>query len=106
MAEKYAGVGHVVQIIGPVMDIQFEAGHLPAIYNACRITSEGYNLPEPLDVTAEVQQQLGEGRVRAVAMEPVEGMVRGMKAYALGTGMYVPLGGSTLGHVRTILSEP
>src|SRR5437660_1588012 len=87
MAEKYAGVGHVVQIIGPVMDIQFEAGHLPAIYNACRITSEGYNLPEPLDVTAEVQQHLGEGRVRAVAMEPVEGMVRGMKASDLGLEM-------------------
>jgi len=72
MAEKYAGVGHVVQVIGPVMDIQFEAGHLPAIYNACRITSEGFNIPEPLDVTAEVQQHLGEGRVRAIAMEPVE----------------------------------
>jgi len=43
MAEKYAGVGHVVQVIGPVMDIQFEAGHLPAIYNAVRITSEGFS---------------------------------------------------------------
>jgi len=75
MAEKYAAVGHVVQVIGPVLDVQFEAGHLPAIYNAVRITSEGYNLPEPLDVTAEVQQHLGEGRVRAVSMEPVEGMV-------------------------------
>ena len=58
MGEKYSSVGRVVQIIGPVMDIQFEEGHLPAIYNACRITSEGYNLPEPLDVTAEVQQHL------------------------------------------------
>ncbi len=80
MAEKQAAVGHVVQVIGPVLDIQFEAGHLPSIYNAVRITSEGYNIPEPLDVIAEVQQHLGEGRVRAVAMEPTEGMVRGMKA--------------------------
>src|SRR6266481_6387500 len=71
LAEKYAGVGHVVQVIGPVMDIQFEAGHLPAIYNAVHITSEGFNIPEPLDVTAEVQQHLGEGRVRAIEMEPV-----------------------------------
>src|SRR5437660_318235 len=106
MAEKYAGVGHVVQVIGPVMDIQFEAGHLPAIYNACRITSEGYNLPEPLDVTAEVQQHLGEGRVRAVAMEPVEGMVRGMKAYDLGTGISVPVGRPTLGRVMNVLGKP
>ena len=106
MAEKYAGVGHVVQVIGPVMDIQFEEGHLPAIYNACRITSEGYNLPEPLDVTAEVQQHLGEGRVRAVAMEPVEGMVRGMKAYDLGTGISVPVGRPTLGRVMNVLGKP
>src|SRR2546427_11260852 len=97
MAEKYAGVGHVVQVIGPVMDIQFEAGHLPAIYKACRITSEGYNLPEPLDVTAEVQQHLGEGRVRAGAMETVEGMVRGMKGYELGKGNFVPGGRGPLG---------
>ena len=68
MAEKKTGVGRVVKIIGPVLDIQFEEGQLPAIYNAVRVTSEGYNLPEPLDVTAEVQQHLGEGRVRAVAM--------------------------------------
>jgi len=51
-------VGRVIQVIGPVLDIQFEQGHLPAIYNAVRITSEGFNLPEPLDVTAEVQQHL------------------------------------------------
>jgi len=67
MAEqKYAGVGHVVQVIGPVLDVQFESGHLPAIYNAVRITSEGYNVPTLLDIIAEVQQHLGEGRVRAV----------------------------------------
>ncbi len=54
MAEKQGAVGHVVQVIGPVLDIQFVAGHLPAIYNAVRITSEGYNLPEPLDVTVEL----------------------------------------------------
>ena len=74
MAEKYAAVGHVVQVIGPVLDVQFESGHLPAIYNAVRITSEGFNLPEPIDVTAEVQQHLGEGRVRAVAMEPTDSL--------------------------------
>src|SRR5947209_9889076 len=106
MGEKYSSVGRVVQIIGPVMDIQFEEGHLPAIYNACRITSEGYNLPEPLDVTAEVQQHLGEGRVRAIAMEPVEGMVRGMKAYDIGKGIEVPVGRATLGRVMNVLGKP
>ncbi len=106
MAEKYAGVGHVVQVIGPVMDIQFEAGHLPAIFNAVRITSEGYSLPTPLDVTAEVQQHLGEGRVRAIAMEPVEGMVRGMKAHDLGKGIEVPVGRATLGRVMNVLGKP
>src|SRR5256884_10016087 len=97
MAEKYAGVGHVVQIIGPVKDIQFEAGHLPAIYNACRITSEGYNLPEPLDVTAEVQQHLREGTDPAVAMGPLERMGPGMKADDLRTGIFVPGGSPTPG---------
>src|SRR5437764_1054199 len=95
MPEKYAAVGRIVQIIGPVLDVQFEGGHLPAIYNAVRITSDGYNVPEPIDVTAEVQQHLGEGRVRAVAMESTEGLVRGMKAYDLGlefqeSGVVVP----------------
>ena len=59
-------VGKVVKVIGPVLDIEFEGGHLPAIFNAIRITSEGYNIPEPLDVIVEVQQHLGEGRVRAL----------------------------------------
>src|SRR5579863_10330514 len=99
-------VGRVIQVIGPVLDIQFEQGHLPAIYNAVRITSEGFNLPEPLDVTAEVQQHLGEGRVRTVAMEPTEGMVCGMKAVDLGELITVPVGRSTLGRVMNVLGKP
>src|SRR3954454_19921304 len=106
MAEKAKAVGHVVQVIGPVLDVQFEEGHLPAIFNALRITSEGYNVPEPLDVTVEVQQHLGEGRVRAVAMEPTEGMVRGMKAYDTGAGISVPVGRATLGRVMNVLGKP
>ena len=106
MAEKHGAIGRVVQVIGPVLDVQFEEGHLPAIYNAVRITSEGYNLPEPLDVTAEVQQHLGEGRVRAVAMEPTEGLVRGMQAVDLGEGISVPVGRATLGRVMNVLGKP
>ena len=99
MPDQKERIGHVVQVIGPVLDIQFKEGHLPAIYNAVRVTSEGYNVPEPLDITVEVQQHLGEGRVRAVAMEPIEGMVRGMKAIDSGEYIKVPVGRPTLGRV-------
>ncbi len=95
-----------MQVIGPVLDIQFEAGHLPAIYNAVRVTSEGFQSPEPLDVTAEVQQHLGEGRVRAVAMEPTDGMVRGMKAFDTGKPITIPVGRPTLGRVMNVLGKP
>src|ERR1700694_1727555 len=106
MAEKRERMGRVVQVIGPVLDIQFEAGHLPAIYNAVRITSEGFNIPQPLDVTVEGEQHLGEGRVRAVAMEPTEGMVRGMKAVDSGKPIEVPVGRPTLGRVMNVLGKP
>ncbi|HYA98329.1 MAG TPA: F0F1 ATP synthase subunit beta, partial [Methylomirabilota bacterium] len=106
MAEQYASIGQVVQIIGPVLDIQYDADKLPAIYNAIHITSEGYDLPEPVDIIAEVQQHLGEGRVRAVAMEPTEGMVRGMKAYDTGKPIAVPVGRATLGRVINVLGKP
>src|SRR5271165_1173225 len=106
MAEKQGAVGHVVQVIGPVLDFQFEAGHLPEIFNAVRVTSEGFNSPEPLDVTAEVQQHLGEGRVRAVAMEPTDGIVRGMKATDTGAPITVPVGRATLGRVMNVLGKP
>src|SRR5271170_247167 len=106
MAEKYSGFGHIVQIIGPVLDVQFESGHLPPIYNAVRITSEGFTVPEPIDIIAEVQQHLGEGRVRCVAMKPTEGLVRGMKALDTGKEITVPVGPSTLGRVMNVLGEP
>jgi F-type H+/Na+-transporting ATPase subunit beta len=106
-AEKKGGhVGHVVQVIGPVVDVQFEEGHLPQIYNAVRITSEGFEVPEPLDIVTEVQQHLGEGRVRAVALKPTEGVVRGMKAVDTGDGISIPVGRGTLGRILNVLGEP
>ncbi|MHB8485252.1 MAG: F0F1 ATP synthase subunit beta [Candidatus Acidiferrales bacterium] len=105
--EKKGGhVGHVVQVIGPVVDVQFEEGHLPQIYNAVRITSEGFEVPEPLDIVTEVQQHLGEGRVRAVALKPTEGVVRGMKAVDTGAGISIPVGRGTLGRILNVLGEP
>ena len=71
-------VGKIVQVIGPVLDVEFEAGHLPEIYNALRILSDGTGRRGAIDVIAEVEQHLGENRVRAVAMKPTDGMQRGM----------------------------
>ncbi|MBI3934757.1 MAG: F0F1 ATP synthase subunit beta, partial [Acidobacteria bacterium] len=68
-----ANVGQVVQILGPAVDVQFREEHLPQIYNALQVTSEGFDVPQPIDVVLEVQQHLGEGRVRCVAMEPTDG---------------------------------
>ena len=97
---------NVVQVIGPVVDVEFQEHHLPEIYNAVRITSEGFDVPEPIDVVAEVQQHLGEGRVRTVAMKPTEGMVRGMKAIDTDGPITVPVGRATLGRVLNVLGEP
>src|SRR5579862_32466 len=99
-------VGRVVQVIGPVLDVEFPEHHLPEIYNAVRITSEGFDVQPPLDIVAEVQQHLGEGRVRAVAMKPTDGVVRGMNALDLGGPITVPVGRKTLGRVLNVLGEP
>jgi F-type H+-transporting ATPase subunit beta len=83
-------VGRVVQIIGPVVDVEFNEKHLPPIYQALRIVSEGFDVPTPIDLIAEVQQHLGEGRVRTVSMLPTDGMVRGMKAIDTGGPITMP----------------
>src|SRR5881296_3934200 len=104
--ESSMNVGKVVQIIGPVVDVQFAEESLPAIYNAVRITSEGFDVPAAIEVTAEVEQHLGEGRVRCVAMEPTDGMVRGMKAYDTDAPIQVPVGKEALGRVISVLGKP
>ena len=106
MATDSMKTGHVTEVIGPVVDVEFEEGHLPLIHSAVRITSEGFDVPEPLDIVAEVEQHLGEGRVRCVAMKPSEGIVRGMKAVDLGAPISVPVGRGTLGRVLNVLGEP
>src|ERR1700721_1020252 len=106
MATSDLKSGRGTNVIGPVVDVQFEEGPLPLIHNAVRITSEGFNNPEPLDIVAEVASHLGEGRVRCVAMKPPEGLVRGMKAVALGEAIPVPVGRGVLGRVMNVLGEP
>jgi len=98
-------VGKVVEVIGPVVVVAFEGDYLPLIYNALRITSEGFDVPRPINVIAEVEQHLGESRVKCVAMEPTEGMVRGMKAVDLGGPITVPVGKATLGRVMNVIGE-
>jgi F-type H+-transporting ATPase subunit beta len=96
----------VVQIIGPVLDVEFEENHLPPIYTALRVTSEGFDVPEPIDIICEVEQHLGEGRVRTVSMKPTEGVVRGMRALDTGGPITVPVGNMTLGRIMNVIGEP
>jgi len=103
MAEN---IGKVIQISGPAVDVQFEEATIPPIYQALRVTSEGFKVPEPISVILEVQQHLGEGRVRTVAMQATDGMVRGMKAYDLGAPITMPVGKETLGRVINVIGEP
>jgi F-type H+-transporting ATPase subunit beta len=98
--------GRVVQVIGPVVDVEFPDQHLPEILNAVRIIDDGDRGEVPIDVTLEVAQHLGENRARCIAMEPTEGMVRGMEATDLGEPISVPVGKKTLGRVLGVLGQP
>ncbi len=97
-------IGKIIQVIGPVIDVEFENGHLPSIYNSIRIprtTTEG----EENNLIAEVQQHLGEDRVRAVAMDSTDGLVRGMEAYDTGEPISVPVGPATLGRLINVIGK-
>jgi F-type H+-transporting ATPase subunit beta len=103
MAEN---IGKVIKVSGPAVDVQFEESKMPGIYQALRVVSDGFDVPVPINVILEVQQHLGEGRVRCIAMEATEGMVRGMKAIDLGGPISVPVGRATLGRVLNVIGEP
>ena len=92
-------IGKVIQIIGPVLDIKFENGHLPDLLNAIEIEHEGKKL------VCEVASQLGDDVVRCIAMSSTDGMSRGMKAVDTGTGITVPVGNATLGRIFNLLGE-
>ena len=103
---KTQRTGKVIQVIGPALDIEFEEGHLPAIYNAIRIVDNGELGKVPIDVIAEVANHIGENQVRCIAMKPTDGMVRGMKAIDTGGPIMVPVGRETLGRILNVLGEP
>ncbi|MDL2716178.1 MAG: F0F1 ATP synthase subunit beta [Acidobacteriota bacterium] len=101
-----ANEGRVVQIIGPVVDVEFPTGKLPTILNAVRITDEEGLSTEKIDIITEVAQHLGENRVRCISMKPADGLVRGMKATDLGAPISIPVGPETLGRILNVIGEP
>lgn len=130
--EKPKRIGKVVQVIGPVVDVEFKDSELPEIYNAIRITSEGFDTPSsqslhevqkdyglrfkkesrdtngssPVDIIVEAEQHLGENKVRCVSMHPTDGLARGMDAIDLGGPIQIPVGEQTLGRVMNVIGEP
>ena len=107
-AQGSAGVstGHVIQVAGPAVDIQFAEGEIPLINTAVRITSEGFDAPTPISIIVDVAQHIGEGRVRTIALQPTDGLVRGMKAESLGHPVEMPVGREVLGRVINVIGEP
>jgi len=97
-------VGRVVQVMGPVVDVEFPAGQLPDLYTAVRIQDQSEI--GKIDLTLEVAQHLGNDTVRCIAMASTDGLVRGMRAVATGRPISVPVGRGTLGRVMNVLGEP
>jgi len=95
-------IGRVVQVMGPVVDVRFPEGQLPAIYNAIKIKDEARGI----DLTCEVAQHLGDDTVRTIALSSTDGLVRGMQAIDTGAPITVPIGRATLGRLFNLLGEP
>ena len=95
--------GLIVQVMGPVVDVQFPSGHLPPIYNALEVAFKEKGRER---LVLEVAQHIGEERVRAIALAPTEGLVRGMEVSDTGRPITVPVGPATLGRMLNVLGEP
>src|SRR5258708_10726134 len=98
--------GKVIQVAGPAVDIEFPEGQIPVIRTAVRITSEGFEVPDAIDIICEVAQHIGESRVRTIALQPTDGLVRGMKAIDLGEPVSMPVVKQTLGRVLNVIGQP
>jgi len=99
-------IGRVVQVIGPVLDVEFESENLPELYNAITINAKSDGGGADIRVTSEVQQHIGRNQVRAVAMSATDGVVRGMEAVDTGAPIKVPVGAAALGRILNVLGEP
>jgi F-type H+-transporting ATPase subunit beta len=98
--------GKIVQVIGPVVDVEFEEGKLPAVLNAIEIPMKSIETNEDRILVCEVQQHLGEDRVRTIAMDSTDGLIRGMKVFDKGTPIMVPVGPNSLGRMINVLGNP
>jgi F-type H+-transporting ATPase subunit beta len=103
--EKKVNFGRVVQVIGPVLDVEFESEHLPELYNALRIREKS-DAGAEIDVVVEVQQHIGRNQVRAVAMSSTDAVVRGMRVEDTGGPITVPVGEAALGRILNVLGNP
>ena len=104
-AEPKQNIGKVVQVIGPVLDVEFAPERLPELYNAVLIDHAGNGAPA-IRLVAEVQQHIGRNQVRAVAMSSTDGVVRGMDVVDTGQPITVPVGKAALGRILNVLGEP
>src|ERR1700709_689032 len=98
-------VGRVVQVIGPVLDVEFESGHLPELYNALQINAKT-DSGQGTRVTVEVQQHIGRNQVRAVAMSSTDAVVRGMEVIDTGGPLTVPVGEAAAGRILNVIGKP
>jgi F-type H+/Na+-transporting ATPase subunit beta len=98
--------GKIVQVIGPVIDVEFDTDELPDIYTALEVREDGQNGGQPIHVIAEVQQHIGRNQVRAVAMSSTDGIVRGMPVRDTGQAITVPVGEPALGRILNVVGEP
>ncbi len=103
MSDK--NIGKVVQVIGPVLDVEFDPESLPEIYNAISVQSKN-EAGNDIDLVAEVQQHIGRGQVRAVSMSSTDGVTRGMDAMDTGQAISVPVGEAALGRILNVLGDP
>jgi F-type H+-transporting ATPase subunit beta len=103
--EEIMNKGNIVQVIGPVVDLRFEPGQLPALYNAIKLTNPSISDKEG-NLTVEVALHLGDNIVRAIAMDSTEGLVRGMDAIDTGSSITIPVGPETLGRIMNVIGDP
>src|SRR5210317_2550262 len=97
--------GRITQVSGPVVDVEFEAGKLPEIYHALKVTNPSVDDRE-WNLVLEVAQHLGENTVRTIAMDATDGLVRGQEALDTGKQIVMPVGPKTLGRIMNVIGEP
>jgi F-type H+-transporting ATPase subunit beta len=102
---KPQNLGRIKQVIGPIVDVEFESGQLPAIFHAIKVTNTAIN-DKPWNLVLEVAQHLGENTVRCVSMDSTEGLVRGLPAQDTGDQIQMPVGRETLGRILNVIGEP